>query len=215
MACFHPMVLINTSKMTDPEQRKIVARLKLIHKKDEKNRSVNTLIIPRELALQEGLHLEELDAVPVPCGRCIGCRLDYSRVWAERCVHEASQYENNWFLTLTYDDDHLPIGKKGIPTLIKDEVSSFMKRLRTKMKREYGVDGIRFFACGEYGTNGERVLHPHYHIILFNCPLQDLSDRHPIKVDGQIKMIHQHITFIIILMNHLNLTINLNRMSIR
>ena len=48
------------------------------------------------------------DYVEIPCGQCIGCRLDRSRAWADRCLLEASQYPHNCFLTLTYDDEHLP-----------------------------------------------------------------------------------------------------------
>lgn len=45
--------------------------------------------------------------IKLPCGQCIGCRLERSRQWAMRCVHEASLYEKNCFITLTYDDSHL------------------------------------------------------------------------------------------------------------
>lgn len=189
MSCYHPLILINTSDMTDPQQRAIVEKLKLVHKHDEKIKSVNTILIPREIAEREGITLRENNAVVVPCGRCIGCRLDYSRQWAMRCDHEAKQHEYNYFLSLTYDDDHLPIGSKGVPTLIKDELSAFMKRFRTEMSRQYGVTGIRFFGCAEYG---EKSLRPHYHIILFNCPLPDLQERHPIPVDGKIQWIKQY-----------------------
>lgn len=189
MSCYHPLVLINTSDMTDPEQRAIVERLKIIHHGDTKNRSMNTLLIPKELAIESGIHLRENNAVVVPCGRCIGCRLDYSRQWAMRAVHEAKQHEENYFLTLTYDDEHLPVGSKGIPTLIEDEMSRFMKNFRESMRRKYNVSDIRFFGCAEYGDSS---LRPHYHIILFNCPIPDLQERHPIPVDGKIKWIRQY-----------------------
>ena len=44
----------------------------------------------------------------LPCGRCVGCRLERSRQWAVRCMHEASMHMFNSFVTLTYDDDHFP-----------------------------------------------------------------------------------------------------------
>lgn len=46
--------------------------------------------------------------VTLPCGQCIGCRLERSRQWAIRCAHEASLYEENCFITLTYRDEDLP-----------------------------------------------------------------------------------------------------------
>lgn len=122
----------------------------------------------------------------VPCGQCIGCRLEYSRQWAMRCVLEAKQWEHNYFVTLTYDDAHLTmnehhvvdedtgevIDSEYVPTLVPNELSAFVKRLREVMRREYDKTYIRFFGCGEYGDESRR---PHFHIILFNCPLPDLQ----------------------------------------
>ena len=45
--------------------------------------------------------------ITLPCQQCIGCRLERSRQWAIRCMHEASLYDKNCFLTLTYSDDYL------------------------------------------------------------------------------------------------------------
>lgn len=112
MSCYHPMVRIETSNMTDPVQREIAYRLSLDHRKTKSARSVTGLLIPRELALKEGIDLRLNKAILVPCQRCIGCRLDYSREWAIRCMKEAECHTDNWFLTLDYDDEHLPIGKK-------------------------------------------------------------------------------------------------------
>lgn len=97
----------------------------------------------------------------LPCGQCVGCRLERSRQWAIRCMHERALYDRNVFLTLTYDDDNLPAGG----TLVKRDLQLFMKRLR----KAYGK-GVRFYACGEYG---ERTLRPHYHLLLFNCDFED------------------------------------------
>lgn len=97
----------------------------------------------------------------VACGQCIGCRLERSRQWAIRCHHEASLWENNCFITLTYNDEHLPEDR----SLQLRDYQLFMKRLR----KAYGP-GIRFFHCGEYG---ERFGRPHYHAILFNLDFQD------------------------------------------
>lgn len=99
--------------------------------------------------------------VELPCGRCIGCRLEYSRKWATRLVHESMMHEENHYLTLTYSDEHLP---PDYSLQLKD-FQLFMKRLRKK----YG-NNIRYFHCGEYGDDTQR---PHYHAILFNLPVND------------------------------------------
>lgn len=99
--------------------------------------------------------------VKVPCGQCIGCRLERSRQWAIRCVHEASLYEANCFITLTYDDEHLPRDR----SLDVSVFQKFMKRLR----KRFGSH-IRFFHCGEYG---EQFGRPHYHACIFNFDFAD------------------------------------------
>lgn len=102
------------------------------------------------------------NSIEIPCGRCLQCKLAKSREWAIRCCLESTQYQDNWFITLTYDDEHLPKDGK----VHKDELQRFMKRLR----KEFG-QGIRFFGCGELGSRSRR---PHYHLIAFNCFLNDL-----------------------------------------
>lgn len=105
--------------------------------------------------------------IELPCGKCIGCRLEYAREWACRCVHEASLYKHNFFLTLTYDDQHLKWTSDGEQTLFKKDFQDFMKRLRKYFYDRDKDNKIRYFYCGEYGGQTHR---PHYHAILFNCP---------------------------------------------
>lgn len=93
----------------------------------------------------------------LPCGQCIGCRLERSRQWAVRIMHEASLYESNSFVTLTYNDEHLK------PSLDYSDFQKFMKRLRKKQN-------VRFYMCGEYGSENMR---PHFHACLFNCDFLD------------------------------------------
>jgi len=106
----------------------------------------------------------EGDALQLPCGQCIGCRIDRSKMWAVRCMHEASLYEDNAFITLTYSDEHLP--ENG--NLDYTHFQKFMKRLRKRFKR----CRIRFYMCGEYGDLNWR---PHFHAILFNFNFDDLT----------------------------------------
>lgn len=64
--------------------------------------------------LTEVVKLEDGKYYPIkalPCGKCIGCRLDYSREWAVRCTLEMQDWpaDTCWFVTLTYDDEHVPV----------------------------------------------------------------------------------------------------------
>lgn len=102
----------------------------------------------------------------IPCGQCIGCRLERSRVWALRCVHEAKLYDDNAFITLTYDDSHIP----DLGTLVKSDFQKFMKRLRQDAVRRGDQRKVRLFYCGEYG---DRTGRPHYHACLFNFSFPD------------------------------------------
>lgn len=92
----------------------------------------------------------------VPCGRCIGCRLDRSREWGGRIAMEASLHEENSFLTLTYADEFLP---KDYGVHI-EHLQKFFKRVR----KHFEPKRLRYVACGEYG---DETLRPHYHVILF------------------------------------------------
>lgn len=122
--------------------------------------------------------------VVVPCGKCIGCRLERSKDWAGRCVQESKLWDSNYFITLTYDDQHLPANM----SLRSKDLQDFWKRLRKAVFAENGlvrrvpeyevvngkrtlVNGVRYFACGEYGDRSQR---PHYHAICFNLEIPDL-----------------------------------------
>lgn len=105
--------------------------------------------------------------VTLPCGQCVGCRLERSRQWAIRCTHEASLHDKNCFITLTYRDEDLPPGQ----SLELRDFQLFFKKLR----KQHGA-GIRFYHCGEYG---EKFSRPHYHACLFNF---DFSDKKPWKI---------------------------------
>lgn len=103
----------------------------------------------------------------VACGQCIGCRIDRTRHWAMRCVHESKKHQDNCFITLTYAPEHLPYGG----TLVKKDFQDFMKRLRKSL----GHRKVSFFHCGEYG---ELLSRPHYHALLFG---HDFMDKTPWK----------------------------------
>ena len=119
-------------------------------------------------------HLTNYDiaqGLDLPCGQCIGCRLERSRRWAVRIMHEASLHERNCFLTLTYDDEHVPSNA----SLNVVDFQLFMKRLRRG-----SVSPLRFFHCGEYGEETRR---PHYHCCLFGENFSD--DRKVYRVTKQ------------------------------
>lgn len=101
-----------------------------------------------------------LAATPFGCGQCLPCRINKAREWTNRILLEQAESEVTYFITLTYDDENLPVGKK----LEKTHLQRFIKHLRRKLEPKK----IRYFAVGEYGTKTWR---PHYHIALFNMSI--------------------------------------------
>ncbi|AXH75096.1 MAG: replication initiator protein [Microviridae sp.] len=98
----------------------------------------------------------------LPCGQCTSCRLKRSREWAIRISHEAQLHKDNCFITLTYDDEHLP--PDG--SLRYADFQQFMRRLR----KLHPGRTIRFFMCGEYGSTTRRA---HFHACLFGVRFAD------------------------------------------
>ena len=131
MACFSPLYGFRSNRLSDNGKRQIVFRR------------------------QYGF--VDLELI-VPCGTCIGCRLDRAREWAIRCYHESKCHVFNSFITLTYSDEKLPPRSE----LVKSDLQKFFKRLRDK-----GYV-FRYFACGEYGPLHGR---PHYHLLLLMSAL--------------------------------------------
>jgi len=74
-------------------------------------------------------------ALQISCGQCIGCRLERSRRWAVRCMHEAQMHRYSCFLTLTYSDEFLP----SDGTLVLKDFQDFMKRLRKRVVNQVRV----------------------------------------------------------------------------
>ena len=129
----------------------------------------------------------------IACGQCSGCRLERSREWAVRCMHEADLHGlNNCFITLTFDEQNLYKRPNPYTVDVRD-FQLFMKRLRKK----FGPN-IRFYHCGEYGevcrVSGKSrhnapagkfypsIGRPHYHALLFGF---NFPDRELFKISPQ------------------------------
>lgn len=135
----------------------------------------------------------------IPCGQCIGCRIRQREDWTTRIELEARDYpkEQVWFITLTYDDDHVPgmIVKTGeimrkvqytwkpgekrpesVQILLYEDIQKFLKRLRKAYRGK-----LRYFVAGEYG---EQTARPHYHMILYGWEPTDLKNLYKIHHNG-------------------------------
>lgn len=100
------------------------------------------------------------ERILVDCGKCTACRANLTRMWTLRLRHEAELSESCIFITLTYDNEHLP--PDGVS---KRDVQDFISDLR-----RIAGSGIRYYICSEYGEDPESTNRPHYHGLLFNAP---------------------------------------------
>lgn len=156
MSCFHPKrMLVLSDRNTGVLVYKFVGD------------AVDTAASARLLPAPGCGRYDVVDVLNIPCRKCAGCRLDYSRDWANRMLLEFQTTKKAVFVTLTYNDSHLPRAELGLPSLCKRDVQLWMKRLR---KHFSGVQ-IRYFLAGEYGDQTHR---PHYHAILFGLSIDDL-----------------------------------------
>ena len=110
-----------------------------------------------------------MDGIKVPCGNCLGCRLDKLALWSARCNYELVKGSNS-FVTFTYDDWHLPYNDGSLfPTLRQQDLHRFIDNIRHKIRAlpvlpDHCRKDFSFFASGEYGDKFQR---PHYHVLFF------------------------------------------------
>lgn len=190
MSCYHPLLGIDNGEVTENGKRdlKILPLGNIDYMENMKDHPNDVLI---------------------PCGKCIGCRLDYSRHWADRMMLELESAGSGVFVTLTYDCRNVvdltgdkiikPCLYPGIPRenlkecplhdrcayKCKISGSLYKSHVQTFMKdlrEELRVKYgkfIRFFCTGEYG-DFENTHRPHYHLILFGIGLADLENKKPV-----------------------------------
>ena len=171
MSCYHPLKALDFG--IHPKTGKHVIKIvKSDYDPKEKNDNCKVILLP--------------------CGNCIGCRLEYSRQWAIRMLCEledTKKYGNGeaCFLTLTYNNEHLPeknycYDSDGVEyispyhPLNKRDIQLFIKRLR----KRFQTKKIRYYLCGEYGSD-DNTKRPHYHLVLFGIDFHEDRKLHHIK----------------------------------
>jgi hypothetical protein len=146
------------------------------------------LIFNRKYGQKQGLN-----RIDVPCNNCMGCKMDYTRQWAMRCTHEASLHEDNAFITLTYDEEHVP----SDGSLDHSHFQKFFKRLRRSLPPDYPP--VKYYMCGEYGDVQPGWPHkelgrPHYHALVFGYDWPDkelFGTRGGYEIFGSELLAHQ------------------------
>ena len=134
----------------------------------KENGKRNIKILPKRVDLSSMAQVEARfghgQIIPLPCGKCLACRKSKAREWAVRCVLEATEYEDNCFITLTYDENFYNPSKVGL----REDLTNFFKRVR----KDYE---FRYFACCERGTEKGRY---HFHALLFGKSSYQRIEKH-------------------------------------
>lgn len=170
--CTRPQIRLETNKRYKNQQGKWSYKSKLIW--SEKGKSISQIIKDANNLVVHG-NYRKYDIIP--CGKCLGCFLERARDKAVQLSLEKMnpEYKEDemWFLTLTYEDDYLPIHSyvdantgeifNGCSTELKD-LQNWIKKLRDN----HPDKNIRYMAAREYGS---QTLRPHYHLIIFGLPL--------------------------------------------
>lgn len=166
MACEYPMMAFDTGVKSETGKRVFkYARPGTTALSLDGRNNQNLVVMPSKIHLVDGHHFL-LDPIPIPCGSCSACLMDYASELSTRAVLESQYWKNSYFITLTYSDRCLPISKfTGQAILIKKELQNFLDRLRKYIS-------YRYVACGEYGDLTAR---PHFHAIIFTDEDLDLK----------------------------------------
>jgi hypothetical protein len=184
MSCYRPLI-----RLYNPDNKEISGRVYSLARFSQ--------ICRKQLKYEDLMYNPKV--MLIPCGQCIGCRIRQREDWTTRIELEARQYlrEEVWFITLTYDDEHVPgmilktgeimrkvqyVWKPGektpesVQTLLYPDIQKFLKRLR----KAY-MGKLRYFVAGEYG---EQTARPHYHMILYGWKPNDLKNLYKIHHNG-------------------------------
>lgn len=184
MSCYKPLI-----RLYNPDDREQSGRVYSLARFSQLN--------GKQLKYEDLMYNPKI--MLIPCGQCIGCRIRQREDWTTRIELEARDYPKNevWFITLTYDDDHVPgmIIKTGeimrkvqytwkpgekrpssVQILLYEDIQKFLKRLRKAYKGK-----LRYFVAGEYG---EQTARPHYHMILYGWKPTDLENLYKIHHNG-------------------------------
>lgn len=97
------------------------------------------------------------------CGKCDYCRKLWLSDWSKRLQMQKELSQYTICATLTYNNEHLPF-INGVPSLSKEDIQKFFKRVRKYLSSYYKDCQIQYFISGEYGSS---FLRPHYHLIMF------------------------------------------------
>ena len=119
-------------------------------------------------------HWNGYKTIKIDCRHCLNClvkRTAQIEFLAKRELVDNYMYgKSAAFVTLTYDDDHLPKTEYGFTTLRRDHVQKFIKNIRRQMDYYNSVIPFKYLYCGEYGdgshaTKDGSTSRSHYHII--------------------------------------------------
>lgn len=194
MTCYHPHTAYQAIGVVSPETGKKI----IVFSSKDMYKIKHSFALDYDVYKMKGdVYDYSYKSITLPCGNCIGCRLDRAKSWALRNYHEASVSNSACFITLTFGDaatidnvfrlrqfsslsrsKKFAEARKRVNTLVRGDFSSFIKRLRKELYKGYEYydeNGVkRFFQLKEglrfyaCGEYGELNSRPHYHALIYN-----------------------------------------------
>lgn len=171
--CLHPTILLN------PEARKRALEFDRIYIRNCPQSWIMEIFVlePWQYAPRKwSIKLSDLEScyllnsttgetlplyIAVPCGSCIICRKRKASALATRAIMETESCGSApLFITLTYNNEHLPKNEHSYVTLRKSDLQLFFKRLRSLLDNQNIPHSLRYLACGEYGSHTKRPQYP-------------------------------------------------------
>lgn len=93
---------------------------------------------------------------------CQACLVNRQLQWKFRLSKEVNYSDITFWLTLQYDDEHLP-RSNGVPCVDKNDCQNFFRKLRKYIDIHELKLSFKYFLVSEYGPTTNR---PHYHCLM-------------------------------------------------
>lgn len=111
------------------------------------------------------------EVILTPCGKCEACRAAHNAHWTQRLTKECDSHKYTLFVTLTYDDNNLPIMRKHGNTFV-GETSRHRSDCIPVVSREDVIE-----VCSKNGLEVEKNLEFFdQHSVLPYCSVQDAQN---------------------------------------
>lgn len=124
-----------------------------------------------------------------PCRKCLPCLLKRQKAWVSRLTEELRNHDYNYFVTLTYNDDNVPVDDNGEMCFDKQQLIKLNQDMRKRFQQGYITNPVKdsllgsparlelpsdihykYYITSEYGPSDSGTHRPHYHGVWYGMP---------------------------------------------